>query len=303
MKKFCCICKQKVNRERFLENGKDLEYQAPGMFSQIKCSQCGLVSMDPMPHLEKILSFYPHDYHGYQPPASRLTKFLIEHNLRARAQHYQRLIGNTGAILDVGAADGAHFDIWKKSGAWTLHGLEFKDKIAQNARAHGRDVATATIETYNPGGKKFKLIIMNHLLEHVIDPLETASRAYNLLEPRGVFIGETPNIRSLDFWIFRKYWGGCHWPRHLHQFDPKSMRAMLEKAGFVNIRFHYPLHTGHWALSIQNFLQSKKLTRSKLSYGRTRYYPLLLFLFAPINLIQKLFGITGIMGFTAQKPQ
>ena len=112
-----------------------------------------------------------------------------------------------------------------------------------------------------------------------------------------------PNIASFDFCLFKRYWGGCHWPRHLHQFTPRSMTYLLESAGFTDVRIHYLLHTGHWALSVQNMLQSWAPTHTRLTNSRAWYYSFLLLLFVPINAVAVLFRQTGIIGFTARKPR
>jgi hypothetical protein len=256
-----------------------------------------------MPSLAEILTYYPADYHGYQSASSSLTRFLVERNLRARAQRYHSLIGEKARILDVGSADGAHFDVWQRAEPmWQIFGFEFNDGAAKAGRVAGRAIATATMETYAPPVDAFELVIMNHLLEHVVDPLDTAERAYKLLARGGYVIGEVPNIASWDFYLFRKFWGGAHWPRHVHQFTPATMTALLEKAGFVDVRISYLLHTGHWALSVQNLLQSYRLTRTHLSNGRAWYYPFLLVVFIPVNLLAQVLGMTGIIGFVARKP-
>lgn len=297
----CTTCKAITVHQPFLSNGKDWEYGVPGTFAYVRCQECGLISLDPMPTLDEILSFYPNTYHGYQSPTSPLTRWLIDRNLRARARVYRELIGENGSILDVGAADGEHFRVWQEEGTWQLFGLEFNNEAASAGRAKGFQIETATIETYHPPVENFQLIIMNHLLEHVQNPLDTARHAYNLLSSGGVLIGEVPNIRSWDFFVFKEHWGGCHWPRHLHQFTPATIKKTLEEVGFTDVRISYLLHTSHWALSIQNFLQAHSLTKTALSQGRAWYYPPLLLCFLPLNMIQKILGYTGIIGFTAKK--
>lgn len=302
---YCSICERETEQEPFLTGGTDWEYGVPGTFNQVRCTECGLVRMHPMPSLEEVVTFYPDSYHGYQEggATSALTKFLIQKNLKAREAFYKSLIGNDGHILDVGSGEGSHFDTWTENTNWKISGFEFHEGAAALGRSRGRDIEHATIETYDPKGKTFDLIIMNHLLEHVIDPLDTVRRGFELLKPGGVIVGETPNIASLDFALFGKYWGGCHWPRHLHQFTPKTHRTMFEKAEFASVTFSYPLHTGHWALAFQNFLQSKKLTKTTLTNGRSWYYPFLLLATVPPNLVQKMTGYTGIIGFVAKKPE
>lgn len=297
----CHGCGKVTPHKLFLEGGKDFEYGVPGEFKQIKCEGCGVVAMDPMPALNEILTFYPSDYHGYGEPASRLTKWLIERNLRQRAKMYKKRIGSKASILDVGAADGAHFSVWNEEPDWQLYGLEFNNEAAAKGRNAGWDIQTSTIETYDSKGKKFDLIIMNHLLEHVQNPRAVLRHAYDLLKPGGWIIGEVPSLKSWDFAIFGKYWGGCHWPRHLHQFTPESLTKTFEGAGFRNTHISYLLHTSHWALSVQNRLQDPAFA-TKLDRGRSWYYSLLLLAFIPVNAVQILLSRTGIIGFRTQKP-
>lgn len=300
---YCSICRKETAHTPFFKDGKDWEYGVPGTFNQDRCDACGLVTMTPMPTLSEIIGFYPKAYHGYQPANTALTRWLIDRNLRQRSHVYRGLIGRHGAILDVGAADGAHFDVWKTEGEWDLVGFEFNPEIAAEARLHGRDVATATIETFDTKGRSFDLIIMNHLLEHVQDPFDTVMRAYAMLKPGGYIVGEVPNVRSVDRWLFGVHWGGCHWPRHLQQFGPASLSRMFTQAGFESPRISYLLHTSHWALSIQNWLQDHRWSRTMLTNGRAWYYPVLLLACIPFNLVQKVLGLTGIIGFSVRKPQ
>lgn len=299
---YCSICRRKTDHVPFFEGGQDWEYGVPGVFRQERCSVCELVTSVPLPTTDVLLGYYPPNYHGYQSPTSSLTRWLVERNLRERAKGYRRLIGPEGVILDVGAADGAHFDVWEQVGNWELMGFEFNEEIARDARTHGREIATATMETYDPKGRMFDLIIMNHLLEHVPDPFDTVRRAYAFLKPGGYIVGEVPSLYSFDRWIFGSYWGGCHWPRHVQQFSPRSITSLFVGAGFLAPHISYLLHTSHWALSIQNWLQAHALTKTVLQNGRSWYYPLLLLCCIPINLLQKLLGCTGIIGFVARKP-
>lgn len=302
---YCSLCAIETEHHPYLENGHDWEYGVAGVFTQGKCIECGLVTMIPMPALAEIMAFYPDTYHGYQEGGATnpLTRWLIRRNLKQREKFYASLIGNSGSILDVGSGEGTHFDVWTEEKAWDIRGFEFNEAAATLGRARGRDIETATLETYDTKGKKFDLIIVNHLLEHVVDPYDTVVRAYALLAPGGYLVGETPNIASLDFALFKTYWGGCHWPRHLHQFSRETLGAMFHRAGFKDVRFNYPLHTSHWALSIQNLLQSSRFTHVSLKNGRAWYYPFLLLACIPINLVQKMTGHTGIIGFVMQKPK
>jgi len=59
------------------------------------------------------------------------------------------------------------------------------------------------------------------------------------------------------------------------------------------------LHTGHWAMSFQNYYKS--LTARRFKNGRSAFYPFLLLALVPINMIQYLFCKTGVIRFEAKK--
>lgn len=301
MKKFKCPLCGSEKRKVFLKNGADFEYEVKGEFKLVKCISCGLIFLYPIPSIKQFLSAYPDSYHSYNIPVSKITQIFISLSLKQESKKIKKLISNTGTILDVGCADGRHFEILRKFGNWHFIGIDFKDKIAQKGRVAGREIYTATLEKFDYPKDSFDLMVMDHLLEHVTDPVLTLKAAHRLLKPGRYLIGAVPNINSFDKVLFGRYWGGYHLPRHVWHFTPKSLSKVLKKAGFQLKKLDYDLHTSHWALSIQNFFQSQKLTRTKIKQGRTFYYPLLLGVLIPINLIQKLLHCTAIISFVAQK--
>ena len=143
---------------------------------------------------------------------------------------------------------------------------------------------------------------MQHVLEHVYEPSATMKRVAEILKPGGRVYGELPNFDSWDASLFGRYWGGGHAPRHICFFTPTTLRRLLESCGFERIRITPALHTGHWALSFQNWMRKSKTDCSDLNRGRTWYYPFFLLLTIPINLLQMLLMKTGIMRFEAFKP-
>ena len=296
----CSLCGV-PDAELLLTDLTDVEYSRPGVYGLARCMGCGLTRLQPFPAPGALVDLYPPEYHSYHKPVSRLTRFLIRKAAKKHAGEIAQLIGTTGRVLDIGCADGALFDEWSRYGDWEFVGVEFQDGIAEAGRQAGRDVRTGTLEEVDFGDERFRLILMNHLIEHVTDPTETLETSFRLLEPGGRLLGETPNIASLDYVLTGRHWGGLHVPRHLYLYSPKTLRAHLERTGFEEIAVTPKLHTGHWALSIQNWIQSFRPAR--IVQGRTWYYPSLLLAFIPLNMIQMLLNCTGAMGFVARKPE
>jgi SAM-dependent methyltransferase len=296
----CRLCGD-TNSQVVIPQGEDYEYGVTDTFDLVRCRRCGLLFLRPEPTLEQLLTYYPPDYHSYGgAPSSPISNFLIQFASKAKAGEITRLIGPAGRILDVGCAEGREFDHLRRFGDWNFCGVEFNPDIAARGRAKGYDIRPTTLEHADFPPESFDLILMFHLLEHVTDPLTTLNAAWRLLKPGGYLLGEVPNPDSLDARWSGRYWGGWHFPRHLFQYNPAVLHRTLAQGGFRDIHLAAKLHTGHWALSIQNFLQSRPSWRSRLSHGRTFYYPLLLLFFIPFNLVQALFLKTGVIGFQAR---
>lgn len=290
----CPLCRS--NRRQLFSNLNDLEYHCDGSFNFTKCTHCSLIWIDPTPSQRELNSFYPSNYHGFNTQSNFIIRNLYKLVNYFRIKKYSSFLKESNScLLDVGCADANYFDALKKiSPHVQCTGIENNEDIVDKALKCGRNVKLGTIDDLDQT-LKYDLIIMNNLIEHVRDPVKELRKARSLLKTSGVIFIETPNTDSWDFKFFRKYWGGLHTPRHTFLFNPKSTHALCELTKLKVEKFLFPINTDHWALSIQNFFQSKKPLNSCLKNGRSWYFKYLLFIFIPINFIQKFLGKTGSM--------
>jgi SAM-dependent methyltransferase len=259
------------------------------------------MTLSPMPTLGELLTYYPPDYHGYNASQRGVISLLYHLVYLSRFREYKNLIGTRGRIIDVGCADAPYFDLLKKKYPdLELTGVEFNDEIAERGRKKGRNIITGTMQDIN-ASESFDLVIMNNLIEHVIDPIEELRKAHHILKPGGFILLETPNTDSWDYSLFQKYWGSLHIPRHLYLFSPASIEILAGNVGFEVIGTKHLLSTDNWALSIQNYLQTKKMFRCTRRNGRVWYYKYLLLAFIPFCMLQVMFKKTGAFVSTLRK--
>jgi SAM-dependent methyltransferase len=83
---------------------------------------------------------------------------------------------------------------------------------------------------------------MFHVLEHVSDPHSYFEQARTLLRPGGLLIIQVPNAACWQMRLLGKRWNGLDVPRHLWNFRPRDLEALLERNGFeVARRKHFSL--------------------------------------------------------------
>ncbi|WP_164844438.1 class I SAM-dependent methyltransferase [Azoarcus sp. DN11] len=137
-------------------------------------------------------------------------------------------------LLDVGCGNGEFLALARSAG-WAVVGVEPDRKAVAVARSRGIDVREGGLETLDPATESFYGITLNHVIEHVHEPLEVLRRCHALLKPGGWIWLETPNIEAQGHERYGSAWRGLEPPRHLVIFTWASLILALEEAGFQAI--------------------------------------------------------------------
>ena len=138
-----------------------------------------------------------------------------------------------GRLLDVGCGSGAWLSDMRGLG-WQVSGLDFDANAVAVAMRRGLDVHIGSLEAQNYPDESFDAITLNHVIEHLPDPVATLSECHRILKVGGELMLFTPNTASFGHRLFKEFWRGLEPPRHLHLFCPGSIRAILLVAGFSN---------------------------------------------------------------------
>jgi SAM-dependent methyltransferase len=77
---------------------------------------------------------------------------------------------------------------------------------------------------------------MNHVFEHVPDPITLLKECYRLLSPGGHLILAMPNLGSLGHRLFREHWLALDPPRHLCLWSAATLSRALRDTGFRVLR-------------------------------------------------------------------
>jgi SAM-dependent methyltransferase len=116
---------------------------------------------------------------------------------------------------------------------WKVTGMDLSEEVVQRLRNDfGLTALVGSLPHAELGEHSFDVITMRHSLEHVHHPLDVLRAAHRLLVPGGKLIVSAPNIDSLPFKWFGRYWRGLDLPRHLTHFTPDTLQLMLARSGF-----------------------------------------------------------------------
>lgn len=131
------------------------------------------------------------------------------------------------ALLDVGCGDGQLLRTAQQEG-WDAVGIDLSDAAIRLCASLGTTASKTDFFDETLDTKRFDVIIMSELLEHVPSPHRFLMRAEQLLGPGGVLYLTTPNFGSLARRMLGADWSVVH-AEHIGYFERDSLRTMLRQ--------------------------------------------------------------------------
>jgi len=271
----CPICKT-ADRRLVHSNLEDIVFRvAPGKWALWRCANCRVAYLDPRPTPESIhlayADYYTHqegrdkDDYGSLSPSRKLRRRLVNGytnwhysthalpssvigviaafaapNLRSvldrQYRHLPRLPKSGGKLLDVGCGSGIFLSLARKAG-WEVVGLDPDPLAVVYAAKPGVPVFQGGIEHFEGRSELFDVITLDHVIEHVHEPVKVLTLCHSLLKPGGQLWLETPNLDSFGHARFQNNWRGLEAPRHLVLFNQRSLDKAFVDAGFAEPRY------------------------------------------------------------------
>lgn len=136
-----------------------------------------------------------------------------------------------GYLLDVGCGLGWVVAEAKKCGFQAV-GIDKNKQIVSVGREKLKvNLKPVSLEKFF-SRKKFDVIILKHVLEHIEKPKPFLKKIHRLLTPGGYLIVSCPNMNSLMARIFLDRWYGLRPLEHRWQFTPQTLPKILKDNNF-----------------------------------------------------------------------
>ena len=133
------------------------------------------------------------------------------------------------SVLDFGAGTGDFLKVCKNNN-WEVLGIEPSLEARENAAKKGIYLKENLLDV---GNKKFDVITLWHVLEHVENLKNTIKFLKGLFLPGGRIVVAVPNYKSYDAEFYKEYWAAYDVPRHLWHFSQKAIRKLFLEAEMV----------------------------------------------------------------------
>lgn len=247
---------------------------APGKWSMCLCAECGASFLNPRPTKETIhlayKNYYTHDVRNadklrpsgfikkvkalvkncylkllYRSPAESFMRrvflqFFFNTNSLARRE-LDRWVRNlpvpergNSRLLDIGCGNGYFMKIAERAG-WDPLGIDFDKKALVAAKAVSAEVICCNVYSLPFGSDSIDYITINHVIEHLHEPLAALVEIRRVLKQKGSLWIATPNINSAAHYSSGNLWRGLEPPRHLIIYTFKALESILMQAGFCKV--------------------------------------------------------------------
>jgi SAM-dependent methyltransferase len=244
-------------------------------FRVVECSVCGVAYTAPRPAV--LDPFYPQRYRAYGPLVTRLLNLFYDLHI----SRWARCKPGRGTVLEVGCGPGLMLAAFHRRG-WSVLGIERNEAVASAARrALGLEIVTTAVQDLPPD-RRFDLIILFQVLEHIGEPVPLLRECARRLAPGGHLVANVPNFSSWQSRFAGTGWLHLDVPRHLVHFTPQTLRATLERAGLqlVDLSFVSPEHDPYgWVESTINRLTGRTNTLTRYLMGLDSFGPAVLLSF------------------------
>ena len=153
----------------------------------------------------------------------KVYQFVKNYTLKKKLHLINSFETEEKNILDIGAGTGDFLNVCKNND-WNTFGVEPSLDAIAIAEKKGVFLKENLSEIKN---KKFDVITLWHVLEHVENLQEYISILKSLLKENGRIIIAVPNYKSYDANYYKEFWAAFDVPRHLWHFSQSSIQKLF----------------------------------------------------------------------------
>jgi len=185
----------------------------------------------------------PQDYwDAKKDPDGRIRDASAERDMRKEDVRYIADYVNArapGTVLDIGFGLGELLEQVDEKN--TCFGLDPSPRAVEIARLRCKaELLNGVLEQDTFARESFDVVVANHVIEHVDDPVPFVRFIFDILKPGGDFVCGTPNFASAAARVFGDRFRLLHDPTHVSLFTDESLIRLLRDTGYRIQKVEYP---------------------------------------------------------------
>lgn len=205
-----------------------------------KCLKCSLIYTSPRLNSEGLAILYNELYAAHTVSGIYSTSFDTSSKEYLTFKKYvYKILPKGGRILDIGCGTGNFLSQFKYDKQYVVEGVECSEYAGEEAESKGIKVHLGDILKLNLPSQRYDCVCLLYVLEHFPEPLVLLKEIHRLLKVDGCCLIAVPNFNYLRLIymgpISSLFFGKqtyLHAEEHLQNFTPKTLSAMVNKAGF-----------------------------------------------------------------------
>ncbi len=182
------------------------------------------------PRPEKLDGYYKSDTYISHTDSTKtwvdkLYQIVKKYSLNRKMGLIGQYVQDKKTLLDFGAGTGDFLGLAKRKG-WEVYGVEPNE--AARAKAGQKGVILVP-EIPSGHTKKYQLITLWHVLEHLPDLEQQISALVERLGKGGALVIAVPNFKAFDAQYYKESWAAYDVPRHLWHFSRTSIEKLFAR--------------------------------------------------------------------------
>lgn len=255
----CPLCQNKFSIKELYKVSKQ-NYFNERNFAYFYCKKCQVAFLYPRITKKDIGQIYKGKYFSFRhKPANKLIDFILSLELASYDKFICKVVKSGRKLLDVGCGYG-DFLLKMQKRDWDVYGIEpFLDAVKVGRKRIGEArIFKGELPRVKFKSKDFDVITMWHVLEHLPNPSVYISKIRHLLDKRGYFIIEVPNLDSFLLSLFGNNYNWLSTTEHVSIYSKKGIKKLLKDNGFSTLSVYSPMKiTSNFAMNMANLLSKK----------------------------------------------
>ena len=238
----------------------------------------GFKAVTPLPSYKDINKFYEEEFYSSEYKYFNNSEkevqladldnniFWWDHIWDILKENFESKSKKISSVVDIGCGWGLMLTHFVKDKNVYGFGLDPAAKAVEYLQEQGVDALVSGLENLDRIEKKFDVVLLNNVLEHLRDPIAVLHQInQHLHESGGALVIDVPNDFNVLQQAAQKAYDLKPWwiapPAHLHYFSLDSLKNILTECGYEIFYYESSFPMEMFLLFGQNYIENADLGR------------------------------------------